>query len=480
MHRLIKVFCAWLVVLTLVFSPVASLAMHAAAQSSGDLALTSTDTPTDTPVDPTVTTAPEATEIATEPVVTEAPATESPSPEATVTEVPSTAATETVAPTGTQAPTEAATTAAPTSTMTPKATATASATATKSTEAAGSYTAAAISDLEITLNCTGDPETIRAKNIGASNIDLKGIATYLDPTAEEPFAISRTLKPGQTAIFQSGHNAQYGTVLTTNFIFTDKGYDAEGVRISTSVGMATKMCPARPAPPAGKLSDLKVTLDCLSTAETIRVQNNGTGWITLKGIATYVDPIADEPFAVLRILKPGQTAIFQAGEGAKYGTILTKQYIFTNAAYEKDGVRINTDVGKLYKACPAKPIPPEKWIEVNLSTQFLRAWYGNTVVNSTYVSTGKDGFWTPTGTFRIVIRYYSQTMSGCLQGECYNVPNVPYVQYFTYEGHALHGAYWHNQFGIARLSHGCVNLPVPFAAWLWTWATYGTRVWIHY
>jgi lipoprotein-anchoring transpeptidase ErfK/SrfK len=70
-------------------------------------------------------------------------------------------------------------------------------------------------------------------------------------------------------------------------------------------------------------------------------------------------------------------------------------------------------------------------------------------------------------------------MSGCIQGECYYVPDVPFVQYFTNYGHALHGAYWHNDFGNVR-SHGCVNLPLPFAEWLWYWATYGTKVWIHY
>jgi lipoprotein-anchoring transpeptidase ErfK/SrfK len=70
-------------------------------------------------------------------------------------------------------------------------------------------------------------------------------------------------------------------------------------------------------------------------------------------------------------------------------------------------------------------------------------------------------------------------MAGCIQGECYYVPDVPWTQYFTNYGHALHGAYWHNDFGSTR-SHGCVNLPLWFAEWLWNWATYGTRIWIHY
>ena len=69
-------------------------------------------------------------------------------------------------------------------------------------------------------------------------------------------------------------------------------------------------------------------------------------------------------------------------------------------------------------------------------------------------------------------------MAGCIQGECYYVPDVPWVQYFTNYGHALHGAYWHNNFGHV-MSHGCVNLPLWFAAGSGTGPRTG-RVWIHY
>ena len=70
-------------------------------------------------------------------------------------------------------------------------------------------------------------------------------------------------------------------------------------------------------------------------------------------------------------------------------------------------------------------------------------------------------------------------MAGCLQGECYNVPNVPHVMYFTNVGHAFHGAYWHNNFG-QRMSHGCINEPLGQAEWLYNWSSIGTRVVIHY
>jgi lipoprotein-anchoring transpeptidase ErfK/SrfK len=121
----------------------------------------------------------------------------------------------------------------------------------------------------------------------------------------------------------------------------------------------------------------------------------------------------------------------------------------------------------------------ELWMDVNLSTQYMRVYRGSTVIAATYVSTGRPGFDTPTGTFYVNWKLPSQTMSGVLGGEYYYVPNVPWVMYFTNVGHAIHGAYWHNNFGRV-MSHGCINLPVSFAEWLYSITPYGTRIRIHY
>ena len=108
----------------------------------------------------------------------------------------------------------------------------------------------------------------------------------------------------------------------------------------------------------------------------------------------------------------------------------------------------------------------EKYLEVNLSEQYMTVWAGNEVVLGTYVSTGREGFDTPTGTFFINTMLESQTMEGVLGGEYYNVPDVPWVMYFTDAGHAIHGTYWHSNFGQV-MSHGCVNLPMDVAEWLY-------------
>lgn len=110
-----------------------------------------------------------------------------------------------------------------------------------------------------------------------------------------------------------------------------------------------------------------------------------------------------------------------------------------------------------------------KWIEVDLDNQRLYAHDGNTIVYNMPVSSGLP--WTPTvtGEFRIWAKVRSQRMAGgsVEAGNYYNLPNVPFVQFF-YQGYSLHGTYWHNDFGKPR-SHGCVNLAINDAAKLFYW-----------
>ncbi len=117
----------------------------------------------------------------------------------------------------------------------------------------------------------------------------------------------------------------------------------------------------------------------------------------------------------------------------------------------------------------------QKAIVVSISQQMLWAYKGDKVVLSSYVSTGRAGFDTPLGSYAVLTKLPSQTMEGVIRGEYYNVPDVPSVLYFTNGGHALHGTYWHNNFGIP-MSHGCVNLPLDVADWLYNWAPVGTPV----
>jgi LysM repeat protein len=124
---------------------------------------------------------------------------------------------------------------------------------------------------------------------------------------------------------------------------------------------------------------------------------------------------------------------------------------------------------------PPSPAPTDgRWIDVNLSAQRLTAYQGSTAVRSTLVSTGLPRTPTPTGQFRVYVKYTSTTMSG----PGYYLTNVPYTMYF-YKGYGIHGTYWHSNFG-HPMSHGCINLPTPEAQWLFNWSSVGTLVNIHY
>ncbi len=117
------------------------------------------------------------------------------------------------------------------------------------------------------------------------------------------------------------------------------------------------------------------------------------------------------------------------------------------------------------------------WVLVNLAQQHLWAYDGMNIVQDLDVSTGTDAHPTPVGSYWVQQRFLSQEMIG----PGYDLPNVPYVQYFGNdqlswgEGYSLHGTYWHHNWG-HQMSHGCVNLPTDFAGWLWDWANVGTPV----
>lgn len=117
-----------------------------------------------------------------------------------------------------------------------------------------------------------------------------------------------------------------------------------------------------------------------------------------------------------------------------------------------------------------------KRIEVDLSAQRLYAFEGDQKVFEFPISSGKPWWPTPTGTFRIWIKLRYAKMEGGSKslGTYYYLPNVPYIMYFSNErvpqwkGYGLHGAYWHNNFGVP-MSHGCVNLRPDDAGRLFHW-----------
>ncbi|HMA95585.1 MAG TPA: L,D-transpeptidase family protein [Polyangiaceae bacterium] len=104
-----------------------------------------------------------------------------------------------------------------------------------------------------------------------------------------------------------------------------------------------------------------------------------------------------------------------------------------------------------------------RWIDISLLQQTLVLYEGNRPVYATLVSTGRDGLGepgktlsTPQGVFRVYQKHVTTTMDSDVADSEFELRDVPWVMYFQ-SGYALHGAYWHDDFGHAR-SHGCVNL----------------------
>jgi len=112
----------------------------------------------------------------------------------------------------------------------------------------------------------------------------------------------------------------------------------------------------------------------------------------------------------------------------------------------------------------------EKSIIVDRATQMVTAFEGQKLVLSQRCSSGAEGTDTPSGEFRTYHKGPAVHMTN--QGDAieniYNLPGVPWCSFFTGAGHALHGTYWHNDYGMPR-SHGCVNLPSEVAKFLYRW-----------
>ncbi|MBI3163423.1 MAG: L,D-transpeptidase [Anaerolineales bacterium] len=165
---------------------------------------------------------------------------------------------------------------------------------------------------------------------------------------------------------------------------------------------------------------------------------------------------------------------------------------------------------------PISPDVPyeQKLIEINLSTQMLYAYEYGSIVFQTNISSGVPGdptggagipTTTPTGKFTILDKvpakhmgysYFGEQTSGNVLADVdnYVLPGVPWTSFFTTQGHAFHGTYWHENFG-SPMSHGCINMRTNESNWLFRWTSpaplapttekvatrgLGTKVEIHY
>lgn len=219
----------------------------------------------------------------------------------------------------------------------------------------------------------------------------------------------------------------------------------------------------------------------------------GAFWHRWGGISIFGNPISTEfeqDGRTVQYFERAKFVFYPEDKNWFYRNLEQQRGITLNTLYEvrlsdlgrQVALARNLNLAPVAKIAAVPDWSPGLWkrrIEVNLAAQRLTAYEDDLAVYHALVATGRDGFETPKGTYAIYLKTEMQDMRGSMQGEEWNVPNVPWVM-FVVDGVALHGTYWHNQFGTGfRLSHGCVNLSMDDAQWLYQWAAVGTTVKIY-
>jgi len=140
--------------------------------------------------------------------------------------------------------------------------------------------------------------------------------------------------------------------------------------------------------------------------------------------------------------------------------------------------------GKFVARVLPNPTPPagvtsDRWMEVNLFDQTLAVYDQRRLVYATLIASGAEPFWTRPGAFQIYEKHDTTPMTGSFEADrsdAYYLEDVPWTMYFD-KARALHGAYWRAKMGFEQ-SHGCVNLTVGDAHWLYDWGQIGDWVYV--
>lgn len=110
----------------------------------------------------------------------------------------------------------------------------------------------------------------------------------------------------------------------------------------------------------------------------------------------------------------------------------------------------------------------DSWIVVDRRAASLTLVRHGKAEFVTYVSLGRAGVETPLGSYSTFGKYRADDMTSTSVANAdrsYDFPNVPFTQYYREGGYAIHGAYWHDQFG-STASQGCINITWADAAYL--------------
>lgn len=181
-------------------------------------------------------------------------------------------------------------------------------------------------------------------------------------------------------------------------------------------------------------------------------------WVLAERASVWPEP---SPKAKAKDSRARFQVVHVTGESGPYARVGDGEWMLTR------------DLARPHAAAPPAEVsrPGERWIDVELATQTLVAYEGARPVFATLVSTGRGPVGTdaatPPGVHRIWVKILASDMDNVERDDLdahFSLEDVPYVQFFDHAV-ALHGTYWHRDFGHTK-SHGCVNLAPLDARWL--------------
>jgi len=190
-------------------------------------------------------------------------------------------------------------------------------------------------------------------------------------------------------------------------------------------------------------------------------------------------PFADSVYGVNISVSPGPRLYYatthwieQAVTDKRDGSLWYKAYdAATQSHYYTRPAWVH-----LFSEAELSPLSPqvpdsEKHIEIYLNRQLLLAYEGDTPVYAARVATGRRNYESPTGLFHTFHKRPTYHMfGGADEFSIFDLPGVPWDSYITEGGVAIHGTYWHNDFGTPH-SHGCINMAPADAKWIFRWTT---------
>jgi len=185
-------------------------------------------------------------------------------------------------------------------------------------------------------------------------------------------------------------------------------------------------------------------------------RNLDFGWVVKENAALYAEPDVAGKVIARRARYSRLSLVTREGPQGFYRVT--------------DGWITEADL-RVHRPSPRPPVVAdgEPWIDVELASQTLVAYVGDKPEFSTLVTTGVGAegspLATPKGLHRIGAKLLATTMDNLEHTGVapYSYEEVPFTQYIGRV--ALHGAFWHDQFGVVR-SHGCINLSPTDAEWL--------------